>query len=92
MDINIAMALSIAGTAAFCLGVAMMVSELSKKGLTKRSLIAYLLFLASMILLSDSLVCALLSSLGLSLIFIVLYLLYLRDRKSSGPPPGNGDE
>ena len=69
------------GTIAFFAGVALLLAELFRRGLSKLSLVAYLCFVLSSILLAGSVLLCVLSIAGLSVLFWFLLYFYRREQK-----------
>ncbi len=82
---------NIVGTAAFAIGVVLVLIELFKKGLSKLSLFAYICFILGIVLLSIGVVQAVLSIAVLSLLFLLLMYFYQKDMKSRENKSGDNE-
>lgn len=91
MDYSFAYAFNLAGSIAFAAGVVFAVVELFKKGLSKRSLAAYICFAAGIILLADSVIGLVIPLAVLTLLFLLLLYLW-RKRPSENDNYGDDDE
>ena len=72
---------SIIGTVTFAGGIAALIAELMRSGLSRLSLVSYLCFLASTVFLSGSIAMLAVSAGGLSALFLILLLCYRREKR-----------
>lgn len=71
------------GTAAFFAGVALLLIELFRRGLSKLSIVSYACFVLSSVFLSSSLLTGVIAVGGLTVLFGVLLKCYRRERREN---------
>ncbi|MEA4854768.1 MAG: hypothetical protein VB082_10925 [Christensenella sp.] len=81
MEFTVLSITNLIGTITFFAGTAFLLIELFRRGVGLFSLLAYLCFLTSSILLSTSLLMLLVSAGGLSILFLLLFLYSRREKR-----------
>ncbi len=72
----------ILGTVTFIAGIVLLMIELFRRGLSPISAVSYVCFALSILFLSQSVLYFIIALSGLSVLFILLYTFYRRDKKS----------